>query len=253
MRKKCGGFKDNLFAADLREKTVIFSAGAGLSLLLAITFFQSALGLFITLPILFFYVKYAEAKLIRKKKHQLEVQFKDAILAVASSLQAGYSLSHAFEDALEMSRDVYGKESMIVSLFENVVWRQRLNIPMDQLLEELAERSQLEEVRNFTEVIKVTRRYGGNLPDMIHELAGVIEDRLTVKSEILSATTSIRYEAYIMDLIPVAIIWYMNLTGPSFLQILYTGFAGRAFMLMCMFLYIGTVVWQFHIMENVIN
>lgn len=232
---------------------MIFSEGAGLSLLLTATFFQSAWGFFITFPVMFLYVKFAKVKLIRKKKHQLEIQFKDAILAMASSLQAGYSLGHAFEDALEMSSDVYGKESMIVSLFENVVWGQRLNIPMDQLLEELAENSQLEDVRNFTEVIKVTRRCGGNLPDIIQKLAGVIEDHLTVKSEILSVTTSVRYEAYIMDVIPVAIIWYMNLTGPSFLKVLYTGLAGRFFMVICMFFYLGTVVWQFHIMENVID
>ena len=221
--------------------------------MLAITFFKEIWGLCLTFPVMILYVKYAEEKLVRKKKHRLEIQFKDAILAVASSLQAGYSLGHAFEDALEMSGDVYGKQSMIVSLFEKVVWGQKLNIPMDHLLEELAERSQLEEVRNFTEVIKVTRRYGGNLPDMIQKLAGVIEDRLTVKAEILSVTTSVRYEAYVMDLIPVAIIWYMNLTGPSFLEGLYTGFVGRLFMTVCMIVYLATIVWQFRIMENVID
>ena len=191
--------------------------------------------------------------MVRKKIHQLEIQFKDAILSLSSSLQAGSSLGHAFEDAVEMCSDVYGKQSMIVSLFENIVWGQKLNIPLDQLLEELAERSQLDEVRNFTEVIKVTRRYGGNLPDMMRKLAGVIEDRLAVKAEILSVTTSMRYEAYVMDMIPVAIIWYMNLTGPSFLEILYTGIPGRVFMTACMIIYLGTVIWQFHIMENMIE
>ncbi|MGN0357376.1 MAG: type II secretion system F family protein [Blautia sp.] len=222
-------------------------------MLLAFTFFQRIWGLFLTFPVMLLYVKYAEGKLMRKKKHQLEVQFKDAILAVASSLQAGYSLAHAFEDALEISREVYGKRSMIVLLFEKLVWGQKLNVPMDQLLEELAERSQLEVVRNFTEVVKVTRRYGGNLPDMIQKLAGVIEDRLTVKAEIMSVTTSVRYEAYIMDVIPVAIIWYMNVTGPSFLEALYSAFAGRLFMTVCMLIYMGTVVWQFHMMENMID
>lgn len=252
-KKKCGNSESRLFAVDLREKTVILSTGAGMSLLLSATFFQSICGILLTFPVMFLYMRYAEKKLVKKKKHQLEIQFKDAILSVASSLQAGYSLTHAFEDALAMSGDVYGKKSMIVALFEKVVWGQRLNIPMDQLLEELAENSQLEEVRNFTEVIKVTRRYGGNLPDMIQKLAGVIEDRLAVKAEILSVTTSVRYEAYVMDLIPVAIIWYMNLTGPSFLEVLYNGLAGRVFMSVCMFVYLGIIVWQFHIMENMID
>lgn len=242
-----------LFSADKKEKIIIFSGGVCLSILLTATFYRELWGIFLTFPVMILYVKYAEEKIVRKKMHQLEIQFKDAILALSSSLQAGYSLGRAFEDALEMSSDVYGKQSMIVSLFGNVVWGQKLNIPMDQLLEELAERSQLDEVRSFTEVIKVTRRYGGNLPDMIRKLAGVIEDRLAVKAEILSVTTSIRYEAYVMDLIPVAIIWYMNLTGPSFLEILYAGIMGRIFMTICMFIYLGTVVWQLYMMENMIE
>lgn len=219
---------------------------------LAVTFYQQIWGIILTFPVIILYVKYAETKMVRKKRHQLEIQFKDAILSVSSSLQAGYSLGHAFEDALDMCSDVYGKKSMITSLFENIVWGQKLNIPMDQLLEELAQRSQLDEVRNFTEVIKVTRRYGGNLPDMIRNLAGVIEDHLAVKAEILSVTTAIRYEAYIMDLIPAAIIWYMNLTG-SFLNILYTGIAGRLFMTVCMLIYLATVIWQLYMMENMIE
>lgn len=252
-RKKCGSQEEGIFAATYKEKVVIFISGTLLILLLTITFFQDFRGMILTIPVMVLYVKYAEEKLKRKKKHQLEIQFKDAILALSSSLQTGCSLTHAFEEALDLSKAVYGENGMIVSLFEKVVWGQKLNISMEQLLEELAERSQLDEVKSFTEVIKVTRRYGGNLPDMIQKLAGVIEDRLAVNAEILSVTASIRYEAYIMDLIPVAIIWYMNLTGPSFLEVLYTSLAGRAFMSVCMIFYLAAVVWQFHIMESAIE
>lgn len=221
--------------------------------MLAATFFKSLMGIILTFPVAAVYIRYAEKKLKKKKMQQLGIQFKDVILALASSMQAGYSLNHAFEDALEMGYAVYGKQSLIVSLFETVVWGQKLNIPMDRLLTEMAERSELEEVQNFTEVIKVTRRYGGNLPDMIQKLAGVMEDHLTVKAEILSVTTSVRYEAYIMDLIPVAIIWYMNLTEPLFLEILYHGLLGRCFMGVCMLFYLITVFWQFRIMESVME
>lgn len=234
------------------EKIGIVVLGAGGIFILSITFFKSLWGIVLLFPFWFLYIGYAKERLKKKKKHQLEIQFKDAILTLSSALKAGYSLSHAFEETMEMSRLVYGEESMIVSLLHGVVWGQRLNISMDQLMEEFAKRSQLDEVRSFAEVIKATRRYGGNLPDMIQKLADVIEDRLSVNAEIMSVTTSVRYEAYIMDLIPVAIIWYMNFTGPSFLNILYTGAVGRLFMGICMMFYLGTVIWQFRIMENMI-
>ena len=242
-----------MFALNRKEKVGVFLSGAGICIVLAFTFFKAFWGVLFTIPVMVFYVKYTVEKTRKKKMHQLQMQFKDAILTLASSLRTGYSLSHAFEEALEISSVVYGSESMIVSLLDRVVWGQKLNISMDQLLEEMAEKSQLEVVREFVEVVKVVRRYGGNLPDMIQKLADVMEDRLSVNAEILSATTSVRYEAYIMDIIPVAIIWYMNLTGPSFLEILYTSMMGRLFMGICMLIYLAVVMWQLHVMEKAIE
>lgn len=220
---------------------------------LAATFFQHILGMIVCIPITFAYIWYEPTRTKRKKKNQLEIQFKDAVLAMVSSMQAGYSLNHAFRDAMDISCTVYGDQSMIVKLLERIVWGQTLNIPMDDLLEEMAERSGLEAVRNFTDVIRVTRRYGGNLPEMMKQLVNVIEDRLTVNAEILSVTASVRYEAYIMDIIPVGIIWYMNLTAAEFLSALYDGVAGRAFMVICLLVYLGVVAWQFYIMESEIG
>lgn len=220
---------------------------------MAATFFQHVLGLVVCLPVTLVYVWYGQIRNRRKKKNQLEIQFKDAVLAMVSSMQAGYSLNHAFHDAMEISCTVYGDTSMIVKLLERIVWGQTLNIPMDDLLEEMARRSELEAVRNFTDVIRVTRRYGGNLPEMMRQLANVIEDRLTVNAEVLSVTASVRYEAYVMDIIPVGIIWYLNLTAADFLSALYDGIAGRCFMVICLLVYLGVIAWQFYIMESEIG
>ena len=120
-------------------------------------------------------------------------------------------------------------------------------------MDEMAKRSNLEEVQSFTDVIRVTRRYGGNLPEMIRNLVVILEDKLAVRAEIMAVTTSIRYESYMMDLIPAGIIWYMNLSAPEFLHSLYTGLSGRLFMTVCMVIYLAAVMWQFSIMENKIG
>lgn len=237
----------------MREKVQNLLIGIGLGIFLGVTFFQHILGLVVCIPMTFVYVWYARIRTKQKKKNQLEIQFKDAVLAMVSSMQAGYSLNHAFRDAMEISCTVYGESSMIVKLLERIVWGQTLNIPMDDLLEEMAIRSELEAVKNFTDVIRVTRRYGGNLPEMMNQLVNVIEDRLTVNAEILSVTASVRYEAYFMDIIPVGIIWYLNLTAAEFLSALYDTVAGRCFMVICLLVYLGVVAWQFYIMESEIG
>lgn len=256
-RKRCAGYDEKreggLCSLTGKERLKIAGMISVIGILLAATFFQSVWGLIVVIPVGYRYGKFLEKKQTDRKKHQLEIQFKDALQALTSSLQAGYSLEKGIEDACQICATIYGKESMICRLFGKLLWGQQLNVPMLQLLEELEKESQLEVVTSFTEVVKATRKYGGNLPDMLQQLTGVIEDRLTVKSEILTVTASVRYEAYIMDAVPIAIIWYMNVSSPSFLQILYLGIAGRCFMMVCMAVYCVTVIWQFQIMERALE
>ena len=149
-----------------------------------------------------------------------------------------------------MTETLYGRESISFQLLESVVRGIRLNGSLDTLLEDMAFRSTLEDVKNFTQMITTARRYGGNLPDMLMKMIQVIEDRMSVQEEIRSITTAIRYEAYVMDLIPAGIIWYLNLSSPEFLNILYEGAAGRILMFICMVIYLVTVGWQLKIMEQ---
>ncbi|MGX8715184.1 MAG: type II secretion system F family protein [Lachnospiraceae bacterium] len=243
----------NLYGISRKESLMCLGGSALICLALALTFYQSLLAVFLTLPICFVLNSYLRNRLIQKKKHRFIVEFKDAMEAIASALQAGYSLERSFKEAHTISIQVYGPDSSIANLLRKVNSGLQLNMPMDQLMDEMAKRSNLEEVQSFTDVIRVTRRYGGNLPEMIRNLVVILEDKLAVRAEIMAVTTSIRYESYMMDLIPAGIIWYMNLSAPEFLQSLYTGLSGRLFMTVCMVIYLAAVMWQFSIMENKIG
>lgn len=247
--KECDRLGD-IFALSRKEKIQIFVLGGLLCSILAATFFQAAWGILFTTPLLLPYTGYAEGMIRERKKRQLEYQFKEAMQSVASSMQTGYSLSHAIEEAWKQTETLYGRDSASFKLFEGVVRGMRLNGSLDYLLEEMALQSTLDDVRNFTQMIKTARRYGGNLPDMLMKMIQVMEERMSVQEEIRSITTAIRYEAYIMDLIPAGIIWYLNLSSPEFLSVLYEGAAGRILMFICMVIYLVTVGWQLKIMER---
>lgn len=190
---------------------------------------------------------------MEKKRHALEVQFKDAMITMTSALQAGYSLERAMEDAYQVSWNVYGADSNIVFLLGKVVTGRRLNISFDYLLAEMKELSALDMVGELAEIISICRKYGGNLPELIQKETNLIEDKLMIKEEVLSATASVRYEAYVMDVIPPFIILYLNITGSGFLTILYDSWFGFGFMTVCMYIYMATVFWQFRITEKSIT
>lgn len=205
----------------------------------------------ISVPIIAVFLRYAVNLKLEARKKMLERQFKDAVFSIVSSMQAGASFANAVRDAGGMITGIYGANSILAGLFQKMTWQQEMNVPMDEILAELEQQCQLECVRQFADVVHITGRYGGNLPGILKELADVMESGMTVREELLSVTTAIRYESYVMDAVPIGIIWYINLTAPTFLMVLYTTAAGRVFMMVCLLVYAAVIRWQFQIMEKI--
>lgn len=229
----------------------MFGEGIGAGVFLTVTFFRDFIWVWISVPIIAVYIRYAVTLKLERRKILLERQFKDAVFSIVSSLQAGVSFANAVKDAGDIITGIYGGDSMLAGLFQRMIWEQEMNVPMDKILNELVQQCQLESVRKFADVVRITGRYGGNMPEILKELADAMESGMTVREELLSVTTAIRYESYAMDAVPVGIIWYINLTAPSFLKILYTSAGGRVFMMVCLGVYVSIVFWQFQIMEHI--
>lgn len=229
----------------------LFGEGIGAGVFLTVTFFRDFIWVWISVPIIAVYIRYAVTLKLERRKILLERQFKDAVFSIVSSLQAGVSFANAVKDAGDIITGIYGGDSMLAGLFQRMIWEQEMNVPMDKILNELVQQCQLESVRKFADVVRITGRYGGNMPEILKELADAMESGMTVREELLSVTTAIRYESYAMDAVPVGIIWYINLTAPSFLKILYTSAGGRVFMMVCLGVYVSIVFWQFQIMEHI--
>lgn len=221
-----------------------------ISCMLVVTFYQKWIGCVFMIPVFACVIIYMQKRTVEKKRNELELQFKYAMITMTSALQAGYSLEKALEDAYQVSWNVYGKESNIVYLLGKVVAGRRLNVPIDYLLNEMYEISDLPLIGELAEIISISRKYGGNLPSLIQKETNMIEDKLMIKEEVLAATASVRYEAYVMDLIPPFILCYLNVTGSGFLTLLYDSLFGFLFMTVCLYVYLGTVYWQFRIMEK---
>ena len=102
------------------------------------------------------------------------------------------------------------------------------------MLQDFAERSGLQDIRNFTEVFSIAKRSGGSLKEIIERTGKIIRDKTAVTEEIRSMTASRRYEQNIMNILPFGIILYINLTSNGFLNVMYERFAGRMIMTACL-------------------
>ena len=97
-------------------------------------------------------------------------------------------------------------------------------------------------MKNFSEVFSVAKRSGGDLSGIMRHTAEVIRDKMQVREEIRTMTASRQFEQKIMNLLPLLIVLYIDLTSPGFFDTMYQTAAGRIVMTVCMLVYAGAYI-----------
>lgn len=175
----------------------------------------------------------------RKKELEFQIQFKEAIRAVSSALNTGYSVENAFREAKTELKLIYPADARISRELLVITRQLRMHIPIEQILEEFAFRARTEDVRNFVTVFAAAKKNGGNMIGIIQNTVGQIGDKIDVKREIDTILASKRYEFRVMSAVPYAIIGYMSLSFPEFMDSLYGNVLGIGVMTVCLVIYMG--------------
>lgn len=232
------GIEYKTYELSRREWTLYGIEGILLTAVLDYVFYRSALLCVLFIPAGLFFPLALKKKLKQKRTEKLRGEFKDAILAVASGLNAGYSVENAFSVSLKEMEEIHGRDSMIAKEIRLILRKVRLNLTFEDALGDFAARSGLDDVKNFADVFLAARKSGGELMRIIARTAEIIGEKIRIQEEILTATASKRMEQKIMSGIPVLIVIYIELTSPGFFRILYTTLGGRLLMTICLAVYL---------------
>lgn len=185
----------------------------------------------------------------REQKQRLELQFKEAILVMAGALSAGYSAENAVAVSGRELEQLYGPQGMIVREFRRMNEQMNLNRSVEQVIQEFADRSGLEEARRFARIFRIAKRSGGGLTPVICHTVSVMEDRSQVKEEIRTMTSSVQFEQKIMNGIPFLMIFYIDMTSPGFFGVMYETVLGRLIMTGCLAVYLLSMVLSRKILD----
>lgn len=154
------------------------------------------------------------------------MQFKDAMQSVSAALLSGYSMENAWKEAEKEVGELYGKDAYMTAELREMNAAIRINQPMEQLLYQFALRSQCEEILSFAEVLRFAKRSGGNFGKIIQHTTMKISEKLEIEAEILTVLSGKRMEQKIMNVVPVGMLAYLNLTSGEFLSPLYGNLFG---------------------------
>ena len=199
-------------------------------LLLALLFYDSLYVLPLLAPLAIPYLKQERERAETNRARQMGLRFKDAILSIAASQRAGYSVENAVAEAVKDMALLYGAESDICGELGIILRGLSHNRTMEEMLDGFAARSGHPDIREFAEVFRIARRGGGNLSAVIADTAAVIADRTECERQIQVMTAGKRLEAKLMQAVPLFIICYIGFTNPGFFDPLYHNVFGIVLM-----------------------
>ncbi|MCC8168572.1 MAG: hypothetical protein LIO37_04445, partial [Clostridiales bacterium] len=155
----------------LQEKAEILLAGAGIMAVISGLFYESSMVMILTPLCIFIIQKVWRKRLIEKRRKNLMRQFQDAMQTVSNSLLSGSSIESAMHESWEEIVLLYGEEADMCKELALINQSLKLNIPIEQLIDDFAKRADIEDISNFAEVFAYAKRNGG-------DLVGIIADTL---------------------------------------------------------------------------
>lgn len=217
--------------------------------ILSYVFYGTFLGAIFCFPILVGYYRIRRAELIKKKHTLFRLQFKDAIQSISAALHVGYSAENAVKEAQKELQILYKKEERILEELRYMVHQLDMNIPLEKVFLELAVRTKDEDVRTFSTVFSMAKRSGGDMIAIIGNTVRRIMEKIDLQREMETVIAAKKLEFRIMTVIPLAILCYMKISFPEFLDVLYANVMGIILMTVCLLVYVVTYIAGKRIVE----
>lgn len=202
-------------------------------------FYQNYYLMVLLIPAAFFYMKQKRKRCIRERKKKLNDQFRDALTSMSVAVQAGYSAENAVSACVRDLERLYGEDTDILKEFRYMESQQKVSVPVEELFLDLGARSGVEDIENFALVFHTAKRTGGDMNQVIQKTARMLSDKIDVRQEIEATLAAKKSEQMIMSLMPAGIIFYLKLTSPGFLDVLYGNALGICIMTFCLAVYAG--------------
>ena len=236
-----------------RERMRYFLEAAVWIALVSELFYHSWLALCLLIPFYPVYLKIRARRLLQQQKQELCIQFKETILAVAAALNAGYSVENAWREAHGEMVRMYGTDALMVQELQHILAHLALNVPLEQLLGDFAERSDMEDVNSFCQVFFFAKRSGGDFIGIIRKTAVRIGEKIDLQRQLQADLAARRLESRVMNLMPMGILLYLKVTSPGYFDVLHGNVAGVCVMSVCLAVYLAAYALSERMMEQIMQ
>jgi tight adherence protein B len=214
--------------------TIGLTVGLGLAVLALLRWWPAAiLASFIGGMLPYMVVRFRRNKRI----DAFEEMLPEAIDLLGRAIRAGHPLSSGMKMVADETKEPIAGE------FRRTHEEHRFGLPFEDALLAMADRVSLIDVRILTTAILIQREVGGNLAEVLDNLANVIRVRFTIRRQLRVYTAQGRFSGYVLGALPIAVGLAIYSLNPPYIRLLFTDPLGKLMVLLAVLFQIAGFLW----------
>ncbi|MCZ0703132.1 tight adherence protein B [Natronobacillus azotifigens] len=239
------------YTYSIQEYVLTFVMSGSLLALISYVFYRNIILSILFVSFAFFYTKLRKKTLILKRKQELSKQFQQALYSLSSSLSAGRSIENALIEVVNDLNLLYpDPDTLIIKELGYINKRVANREPIERPLQDFADRADLEDIRNFTDVFTTCKRTGGDLVEVIRRTSHMIGDKVEIDQEISVMIAQKKFESTAISLAPIFMVAFLSYSSPDYVAPLYSwADLGPIVMTICL----GITFFSFWISRKIMN
>jgi len=158
----------------------------------------------------------------RRKKRLLDfqAQLPATLNLLSGSMRAGFSFAQGLETVANEASEPTRRE------LQRVFTESRLGRPIEDALEDSANRMGSVDLMWAVMAIRIQREVGGNLAELLDTVADTMTQRERIRGEIKALTAEGRFSGWILGIFPIAFAGVLYVVQPDYISALFSATEG---------------------------
>ena len=175
----------------------------------------------------------------KQRIEKLNAQLPEALTMISNSLKAGFGLLQALSVAAEQLSHPISTE------FARTIHEMNIGSGAEEALQALSERSDSYDLDIVVTAILVQRTVGGNLGEILDNVANTMRERIRIRGEIQTLTAQQKLTGIVIGLLPLGVGVMFSVLSPGYIDPLFTTVLGKVMLVVAVVLEIvGIMVIQ---------
>lgn len=191
--------------------TVMIVASAIVAAVVGTLLFSLFIGILLALATPFL-AKLVLASRTQKRRARFEVQLTDTIQMLIGGLRVGHSIMRSLEAAAQEAQAPTSEE------LSRIVNEVRIGKDPRRAIEDCAERMDSEDFRWIGQAIQINREVGGDLAEVLEQVAGTIRERSEIKGHVRALSAEGKMSAVVLMVLPLAVGFFTSVLNPGYMK-----------------------------------